>query len=51
MLIILVMLDDIRLRKVPFAIEIFEEVQLEFSLMFGLKHPIQSISQLWNQLF
>jgi hypothetical protein len=41
--IILFILDNIRLRKVHFAIEIFKEVQLDFSLTFGLKHPIQSI--------
>jgi hypothetical protein len=39
-LIILVVLNDIRLRKVPFAIGIFKEIQLNFSLTFGLKHPI-----------
>ncbi len=50
-LIILVILDDIRFCKVPFAIGILKEIQLNFSLMFGLKHPIQSIPQLWNQSF
>ncbi len=49
--IILVILNDIRLRKVPFAIGIFKEVQLDFSLTFGLKHPVQSVPRLWNQLF
>ncbi len=49
--IILVILNDIRLCKVPFAIKIFKEVQLDFSLTFGLKHPIQSIPRLWNQPF
>ena len=49
--ITLVILNDIRLRKVPFAIGILNEVQLNFSLMFGLKHPIQSILRLWNQPF
>jgi hypothetical protein len=39
-LINLVILNDIRLHKVPFAIGIFKEVQLDFSLSFGLKHPI-----------
>ncbi len=38
--IILVILDNVWIRKVPFAIGIFKEVQLDFSLMFGLKHPI-----------
>jgi hypothetical protein len=38
--IIPVILDDIWVRKVPFAIGIFNEVQLDFSLTFGLKHPI-----------
>jgi hypothetical protein len=42
-LFILVVLDDIRLCKVPFAIRIFKEIQLNFSLAFGLKHPTQSI--------
>jgi len=51
LLIILVILDNIRLRKVPFAIGVFKENQLNVSLAFGLKHPIQSISQLWNQRF
>ncbi len=36
---------------VMFAIGVLKEVQLNFSLTFGLKHPIQSIPQLWNQLF
>ncbi len=49
--IILAILNNIRLRKVPFAIGIFKEVQLDFSPMFGLKHPIQSIPRLWNQPF
>jgi hypothetical protein len=49
--IILVILNDIRLRKVPFAIRIFKEVQLNFSLTFGLKLPIRSIPRLWNQPF
>jgi hypothetical protein len=29
----------------------FKEIQLNFSLLFGLKPPIQSIPQLWNQPF
>ena len=49
--IILVILDNIRLRRVPFAIGIFEEVQLNFSLSCGLKPPIQIIPRLWNQPF
>jgi hypothetical protein len=50
-LIILVIPKDIRLRKVPFAIGIFKEIQLNLSLTFDLKHPIQSIPLLWNQPF
>jgi hypothetical protein len=50
-LTILVVLNDIRLHKVSFAIGIFKEVQLNFSLTIGLKHPIQSIPRLWNQPF
>ncbi len=42
-LINLVIVNDIRCRKVPFAIRIFKEVQLHFSLSCGLKPPIQSI--------
>jgi hypothetical protein len=50
-LINLVILNNIRLRKVPFAIGIFKEVQLNFSFLFGLKPPIWSIPRLWNQPF
>jgi hypothetical protein len=50
-LIILVIVNDIRCRKVLFAIGIFKEAQLNFSLLFGLKPPIQSIPRLWNQPF
>ncbi len=39
----LVILNNIRLCKVPFAIGIFKEVQLNFSLSFCLKPPIRSI--------
>jgi hypothetical protein len=50
-LINLVILNSIRPCKVPFAIGIFKEVQLNLSLSFSLKHPIRSILQLWNQSF
>ena len=39
----LFVLNDIRCRKVPFAIGIRKEVPLYFSLSCGLKPPIQSI--------
>ncbi len=39
----LFVLNDIRCRKEPFAIGILKEVQLYFSLLCGLKPPIQSI--------
>jgi hypothetical protein len=45
-LIILIILDNIRLRKVTFAIKILKEIQLNFSLMFDMKHLIQSTPQL-----
>ncbi len=48
-LINLVILNEIRCRKVTFAIGIFKEVQLNFNLSFGLKPPVRSIQQLWNQ--
>ncbi len=38
--VILIVLNDIRLGKVPFAIGVFEEIQLYSSLMLGLKHAI-----------
>ncbi len=50
-LINLIILNDIRCCKVPFAIGIFKEVKLNVSLSCGLKPPIQSIPQLWNQPF
>jgi hypothetical protein len=36
---------------VPFAIRIFEEVQLHPGFMLRLEDPIQSIQLLWNQSF
>ncbi len=39
-LINLVIFNDIRCHEVPFANGIFKEVQLNFSLLFGLKPPI-----------
>ena len=50
-LINLVILNNIMCRKVPFAIGILKEMQLNFSLLVGLKPPIQSIPRLWNQPF
>jgi hypothetical protein len=36
-------LADVRLRKVPSPLGVLEEIQLNFSLTLGLKHPIRSI--------
>jgi hypothetical protein len=42
-LINLLVLNNIRCRKIPLAMRILKEVQLYFSLLCGLKPPIQSI--------
>ncbi len=47
----LIILNDIRCHKVPFAIGILKEVQLYFSILCGMKPPTQSIPRLWNQPF
>ncbi len=39
-LINLVVLNNIRCREVPFAIKILKDVQLDFSITFGLRPPI-----------
>jgi hypothetical protein len=49
--IILVIFDHIRLHMVPFAIRIFEEVQLHPGFLLRLEDPIQSLPRPWNQPF
>jgi hypothetical protein len=50
-LTVLVVFDHIRFCVEPFAIRIFEEVQLHPGFTLHLEDPIQSILRLWNQPF